>query len=284
MAESLELRLEGAAAPDGEIPLADLAAIAKSLQELSLRVTRASVGAADLGRPNADVAGLSQVRLSGIRAGSTRLILSRGEPDVLDIDPAQLSDLDQRFLGILQGIGQDRRPDWVSDTVADSASDFVNALQAAAPVVVARLGDRLPIRIETRKIRKETWQGRSAQAASRQLVVAGRLEAVDLRSGKFRIVDDVGHRIALEDVPEAQAVAYLIAHRVEAEGPGILSTDGRLKGLWAPTIREAELPEPWTVRAAADLTEELAKPGPAYGEGIDLTDEEYADFLSFVRG
>jgi hypothetical protein len=284
MTQELELRLVGAAAPDGEIRFADLAAIASSLQELSLRITRTSVDSERMGRPNDVVQGLSQLRLTGLARGSTRLLVARGAPDVLAIEPRELQDLVLKFAEVIEGVARDRRPGWVSDSVAESAEDFVKALQTAAPVVEARVGAGRPVRIDTRAIRRETWRRADANTDAQEVVVSGRLEAVDLRSGKFRVVDDVGNRINLQEVRDADAAAHLINQRVRATGTAVRDGSHRLREVERPTLEAQSLPDSWRQRGAADLTAELAKQGPSYGAGVELSDEEYADFLAFIDG
>lgn len=283
--DDLELRLVGASAPDGEIRFVDLAAIASSLQELSLRITRTCVSAEHLGRPNDVVQELAQLRLGGLTTGSTRLLVSRGSSDTLNIDRSELHDLDRKFFEVIEGVGQDKRPSWVNDSIAASTEDFVKALQSSAQVVEALFaGVGHAIRIETGSIHRETWRRRSKTASPSEVVVSGRLEAVDLRSAKFRVVDDVGNRIALDDVPDAAGTAHLINQRVRATGPAARDDAGRIRVLQAPVVEVDALPDAWSSLPTADLTAELEKPGPTYGAGVELTDEEYADFLAMVKG
>lgn len=283
--DDLELRLVGARAPDGEIRFADLVAIASSLQELSLRITRTCVSAERLGRPNDVVQEFAQLRLRGLTKGSTRLLVSRGPSDTLDIDPSELRDLDRKFSEVIEGVGRDQRPAWLNDSIAESTEEFVKALQSSAHVVEARFADvGRTVRIKTESIHRETWRRSSPTVSPSEVVVSGKLEAVDLRSGKFRVVDDVGNRIALDDVPDAEGTAHLINQRVRATGPAARDDADRIRVLHAPVVEEDALPDAWCSRTTADLAAELAKPGPTFGAGVELTDEEYADFLAVVRG
>lgn len=284
MSSEVELTLEGASSPAGEIRLADLAALAQSLQELSLRIGRAFVDAEGPGRTPRAIEDLSQLRLRGIDKGSTRLTLARGPAGALDLELAESAALDRRFWEVIEAVGKDERPGWVTDLVADSAASFVEAVQSAAPTVEVIMSRYEPVRIRTQEIHPETWMREGPTADQETVVVTGRLEAVDLRSGRFRVVDDVAHRIGLDDVPEAEAVAHLINHRVRVVGSGIVGRDGQLKAVRQPTIIQESLPSSWFHRERADLTAELAKPGPTFGEGVELTDEEYAEFVAFLKG
>lgn len=285
MNDDLELRLVGASAPDGEIRFAGLVAIASSLQALSLRITRTCVSADRLGRPNDVVQEFAQLRLRGLSNGSTRLLVSRGPSDTLDIEPSERRDLDRKFAEVIEGVGQDERPSWVNDSIAECTEDFVKALQDAAQVVEARFaGVGRTVRIETWSIHRETWRRKSPTPSPSEVVVSGRLEAVDLRSGKFRVVDDVGNRIALDNVPDAAGTAHLINQRVRATGPAAHGDADRVRVLQASVVEADALPDAWSSLPAADLDAEFTKSGPTYGAGVELTDEEYADFLAMVKG
>lgn len=279
MSTELELRLIGAASPAGEIRLADLVAIAASLQELSLRIGRSYLGGEGPGRARGAVEELTQLRLSEITSGSTRLILARGPAAALDFELAEEAELERRFWDVMDGVAKDQRPDGTSDLIADSAASFVAALQSVAPTVEVTMGSRRQVRIRTTEIHRETWI-RERKVAQTEAVVTGRLEAVDLRSGRFRVVDDVGHRIALDHVPAPTTAAHLINRRIRAIGTGVLGQDGQLKEIDRPSIEEQSLPPSWTGHVASDLDAELSKPGPDYDGGVEFTDEEFADFLA----
>ncbi|MGL5818197.1 MAG: hypothetical protein ACRCYR_11575 [Phycicoccus sp.] len=279
--DRFELRLLDAEFPDGEIPLADLRDIADSLQELNRRIARLSLDTERRGRPNDLLARASQMRLTGVAAGSTRLLISRGEAGTLDIEPAEFSDLDAKFADLIRGIADDARPDWVTDSVAESAADLVKALKAAAPSIEARIGDRPAVRIASERIRRETWSAR--QVSTTKVDLSGTLEAVDLRSGRFRLVDDIGNRVALEHVPQPLEVAPLIGHRVRVSGEAAVDPGGHVRSVTNPVIIDEPIPDVWQGQHHADLTIELAKPGPRPDGGVELTDDEYAEFVSLLQ-
>ncbi|MGL4745784.1 MAG: hypothetical protein ACRCXL_15530 [Dermatophilaceae bacterium] len=282
MSHQLELRLIDAAFPTGEIPLSDLSAIAASLQELHLRIARLSVDSERRGRPNDTLAQISQMRLTGVSEGSTRLLISRGEPDTLDVEPAEIADLDAKFDDVIRGIADDARPGWVTDPVAESAADLVKALKAAAPSVEARVAGSPVVHIFSDRIHRETWTAREAQP-TREADLSGTLEAVDLRSGRFRLVDDIGNRVALEQIPRPLHIAPLIGRRVHVSGEASLDSSGRVRSVTKPLIADDPLPDAWLRHEPADFTAELAKPGPQPDGGIELTDEEYAGFVNFLK-
>jgi len=280
----LELRLIGAAAPDGEVRLNDLAELAAGLQELSLRVGRELHRRAGPGRTHQTVEALTEMRLSGLSKGSTRLHLARGGEDELDLDLVQAREIDTKFWEVVEGVRTNERPEWVTDLIAESAGKLVMALKSSAPQVELVRGDNPPMRLETQTLRKEVWLATPDDRAAEEVVVTGILEAVDLRSGRFRIRDDVGTRIALDDVVDRDSVAPLINHRVRAVGVGVLGPEGQLKAVTEPSIEQESLPDSWSKFATGDWSAELSKPGPAFGEGVELSDEEFADLMAVLKG
>ena len=61
------------------------------------------------------------------------------------------------------------------------------------------------------------------------VTVTGRLTSVDLASGQFRMVDDFGHTITLDQVVDRDRAAQLIGQRTIATGTGIRDRKGDVK-------------------------------------------------------
>lgn len=283
MSTELELRLIEASAPDGEIRLSDLAEIARTLQELSLRIGRHYADAAGPGRTHHTIEDLSQLRLSGLATGSTRLLVARGPTDALDLELPDARELDRRFWEVIDGIGHDRRPEWVTDLIAHSAAGFLTALRASAPRVVATMGDRRRVEIDARASRTATWMT-ARIAPGEQTVVAGRLEKVDLSSHAFRIRDDVGNTLALKDVPNDSTAARLIGARVLSSGTAIRNQSGQLTGVRAASVEADESMTSWRIPSAVPIGRLVASaPGPSADHALELTDEEFAAFLESAR-
>lgn len=282
MTTDIELRLLGAATPAGEIAFEDLAALAKSLQELTLRVTRTCVTSRGTGRPSELVSELSRLRLRGISPGSTVLHASRGRTGTLDL-PDSLDDMvDERLSEAVAGLVTSRRPLWADGSVASSVQDFARALRHAAPRSEFTVGHRAAITLNSADLRVEIWATDDA-VTSGQVTVTGRLEAVDLRQNRFRVVDDLTHRIRLDDVQDAESVASLVGSRVLAEGVGGLDERGTLRVLHSPTITSASLPPSWLSHSEQDLAQEFSKPGPVLAGGPELDDDEFAALLEHLR-
>lgn len=202
MAHEFELRLIGSDMPAGEVSLATLANLVEGLQELTLRIGRDLLASPGSGRTAEAVTSITSMRLVGLAAGSTRLQFARGPVDELDLDLTASAEIDARFWEIIDGVAANIRPPWMTDLIAESTRKVVAALLSSAPAVELTRRGRQPVTIATAKLRAEVWQPAATDITAADVVVTGRLEAVDLRSGRFRVVDDVGHRFNLDHVPE----------------------------------------------------------------------------------
>lgn len=128
----LEFKMSGTHVPNGEIGLADLAAIATALQELATRIGRFTIDQAGPGRTKSTVETLTRLRLKGIDTGSTRLFVSYGQPDVLPIDVELERVTEARFVQIVEALSDGSRPTWAPDPVAESALALLEAFKRAA--------------------------------------------------------------------------------------------------------------------------------------------------------
>ena len=282
-----ELRLIGSGAPDGEVTVASLVSLAEGLQELTLRIGRDLLADPGPGRTTDVVAAVTEIRLAGLMKGSTRIQFVRGRDGELDLDLPQVAEIDARFWEIIDGVSANVRPPWTTDLVADSTRKLVLALKSAASEVQLSHAAAKPLVLETRALMPEVWEGSTNEPTDRRVpetLVTGRLEAVDLRNRRFRVIDDVGNRIQLDHVQEPESVAYLINHRVRAVGMGTYGIGGLIKGLDAALIEQQSLPTSWTHRVRTDWESELAKPGPTLGGGVDLTDDEFDEFMATIKG
>ncbi len=279
----IELRLDGHGGPSGELRADRAASIAAALDELVLRLTRHAASAPGLGRPGIPIERLGEVRLAGISPGSTCLLFRVGDASALDIDPLG-EEADAMFWDIAQGIANNCRPEFVTATIAAATQRFVGAMVSTAATVTIAVGTRQPVLITTAQADRTIWE--PADSAIGPATLAGKLEAVDLRSAHFRIVDDVGNRIELHDVQDSADVAALVNHRVLAEGlytPATASSRARLDGV---TIRPFELP--------AELTEAAEPPAPDLATGalavsampadLALSEDELEAFLATIHG
>ena len=292
MIKRIEMRLDGGSAPRGEITVKDLNGIAAALQELVTRLGRESTNAAGPARSKQFVEEFAQLRLGSIEAGSTVLQFSKGPTEKqfskgptekLDLDLAGLADADDRLWEILGAIGEDRRPDWTTELIADTVGRLVGALRSAARTTTFATAGRASIAITSSMIHPETWVAN--HVTDERMTAAGRLEKVDLRSHEFRLRDDVGRTVDLRQVVDDAGVAQLVGHWVAAEGTGVLNEFGRLIALGEAIVSSVVDPAEQFVATKVVSREEIlaSAPGPDPDGGIELTDEEFEEFMQALH-
>jgi hypothetical protein len=284
MIKQIELRLVDGSAPSGEITLKDLSGIAAALQELVTRLSREAADAAGPGRSKQYVEEFAELRLDAITAGSTVLKVSKGPTDKLDVEVPGLADADDRLWDILSAIGTDQRPNWTSTLVAESAGKLAAALRGAAPTTVISSPDRADVQIDGAQIHLETWAANRLGSAG-SATAAGWLEKVDLHSHTFRIRDDVGNTVELRRVIDDNAAGRLVGQWVTAEGDATVSPTGRVVVLNHARVLETGDPAAAFLSSRVMSLDEIlaSAPGPDPSVGLDLTDEEAAEYLRAVR-
>lgn len=288
-AHDFELRLMHlrAGVSAGQIRLKDLADIAGALQELNTRIARLVTDLDGPGRSPDSTARIAQLRLTGIREGSTRLAVSFGEPNTLDAGEfgATEDEVSRRFWEIIVGLHRGRRPAWTTPGIAQSTLDLLGAMSRASTGAEITRPDEAPVRFETFDFSKDIWRQMAGDDATERVTVTGLLTAVDLESKRFRIRDDVGNAIPLDDVENHQEAARLVGGRADATGIVRRRISGEIRGLMSAQVRRAEVPAAWTqtardagVSVLLDLAR--AQPGPD-PEGVPgLTAEEFARFYA----
>lgn len=281
-----EFRLVDADAPAGEIDVDDVVAILQRLQELATRVGRIETQAAERGRPARVLTEVAKLRLAGLRSGSTVIEVKRVEDDErLDFDLAHEAGFDARFAEIIEAIGDDVRPSWASDAIAETAGELVGALRKAAPRIEFAAGGRLRRTFDTATIHRETWRSPAVRAEQSAVEVIGRLYAVNLKSHRLQVQDDLGNEFALPNVADDDAAAALIGRYVSVYGRPERDSRGRIAHILNATIEEAPaLPGSPGTREAVPLEAILASaPGPQPGGIAGLTDAEVDAFLEMLR-
>lgn len=112
----------------------------------------------------------------------------------------------------------------------------------------------------------------------------GRLEAVDLKARKFRIRDDVGNGIDLDEVADVEAVAPLVGLRTRATGSGVLSARGQLESLVSAVVEPDHLPATWVPGQSLDLADVFTVPGPNPDGVQGLTSRDVEELLAGLHG
>jgi hypothetical protein len=284
MIKEIELRLVDAPAPSGEIAVKDLAALALALQELTTRISRDVINTPGPGRTRQFMEELSQLRLHAVEPGSTVLRFSKGPTDKLDVDLPEQTIADDRFWEIVQAMAEDRRPEWVTDRIAESAGKLINAFQAAAPTVIVGASSRREVRINSATAHAETWIPKRVDSGV-VMTAAGRLEKVDLHSHEFRLRDDVDNTVDIKHVESDAVAARLVGEWVVAQGIGILHASGRLVALANARVFRANDPAADFVGGSVISREEIlaSAPGPDPSGGLDLSEDEAIAFLAALR-
>lgn len=278
------LSLQETSAPPGEIALADLAAIGAHLQDLATRVGRWVGHIERPGRSTSSVEEAVALRLSGLKAGSTVLEVTRGPSRYLDFDVPFEEAFDERLWQTIVAIGHDAPPEDAPAGVRESAVGLLDALKhAARKVEVARpSGASVTFRPAERDRGAWAVAGRAVEEGT--VSVTGVVEMADLRSHKYRLRDDVGNAIPLEGVGDPSSTARLLGERADAVGRPVRDTHGRLVAVSAPTLRAATVAASWTVPVQDEAWKDVALPGPDPDGGVEFSDDEWDGFLAALRG
>lgn len=279
----IEFRLIDGPAPGGEIRALDLARISGALHEIGIRFGRDRAAQRRPGRSSRPVEELCEVRLAGLRDGSTRLTYAVGPPEALPLDLEDTRWLSGELDRVLSGLATDTRPDEVPDLVADSVADLAQALKVAARRVDLSVGELSKASFDTSAINPDTWKSPTRRQKDERVAFVGQLEKVDLHVGAFRVRDSVGHTLDLDPPDDPMSWARLIGQWVRASGIAVVNREGELVGLAAAHLEPHELPEGVVLGAPPNrsLEEILASaPGPDPNiVGIDLSDEEWDEFM-----
>lgn len=279
----LNVRLSGTGSPSGEITLEALGKIAGSLQELATRVTRYVIGQHGPGRTPDTAAKISTLRLRGISPGSTRLEVGFGEPDTLDFDTSLEAEVAERFWKIVDAIGTSARPDWVTDLIAESALHLCDALTEAARAVEITREDGRVSEWTSAVVSRSPWQS-LATTGEQTATVSGILEKVDQHDRRFRIRDDAGNTIALNDVQDADHVGRLVGQRTAAMGLKVTNAGSRSVALSGVSIVAAATPAGWMPGQYADVDAIFAAaPGPDPTGVKSLTDYDLDAFFAALN-
>lgn len=242
-ANELWITLDGTAAPPGQVELVDLAAMGSALQELSTRVGREWVDRSGPGRTTHAVSQMTRLRLTGLGVSETVLRLEYGSTELLPFDETPDDQVANLFWEVLEGIAAGDRPGWVTGLVAASAASLNRAFERAATRVSIESDGRPGISWRPADFRRSVWLA-ADRSPVLTVAITGRLDAVDLETGSFRITDDSGVQVSLEHVVDPRTAAHLIGERVLVTGAGQTDRHGHVRHLDAATIEGPLLPDP----------------------------------------
>ncbi len=286
MTTQFEFRLVGADAPEGELDADLLIAIVQSLKDIATKLGRVELDAEFSGRPPILVERLARLTI-GLAPGSTRVLARRAEvtDHTLDFDLAEEEGFDEKFQALVEGIATDERPAWVSDTLSQSVADLTGALQKAAPEVEFKAAGVVKRTFKTASTHRETWRAPTGEPSQESVTLVGRLYAVNLKSHRLQVQDDVGGEFALPKVQNDSIVGQLLGTYVSVTGTPELDARGRLSQIHGAIIEAAP---PVTVapggREPASLEAILASaPGAVAGGIPGLTEDEADAFFEALR-
>jgi hypothetical protein len=282
--KTYSLRLEGLDVPDGEISFRDLSGIGEALQLMATRIARQISGYEGRGGTRATLERMSEIRLTGVAKGSTALLMRLGDPDALPyIEGGEEELLNERFEDGLEAISANMPPEWASPLVKESIGRVAARVQASGARRATTswgFADKLEpkVVIELVAVDLAVWKVEE-EIETHRVRMTGRLDKVDLRARKFRVRDDVGNDVTLEDVADIDAAATLIGQRVVATGVAERE-NGRVVRIVEPSISAEDLPANWFEVPGSVVPLGLAIPKGGIA-GISATDVE--EFLEEMR-
>ena len=284
MSAQFEFRLKGVDAPDGELDAEQLVAIVQSLREVATRIGRSEAQAEPLGRAPRRVRRLARLTI-GLAPGSTRLLARRsgGGEDALDLELAEERAFDERFQDVIESIADDRRPDWVDDSLSAAAAELTVALQQASSEVEFKVNGLTRRDFKTGETHRETWQAVATQKPE-PIIFMGRLYAVNLNTHRLQVQDAVGNQVALPGVDDESDVGRLLGTQISVTGTPEYDSRGRLVRIRQATFDAA--PDPsggTTIHKTMSLEEIVASAsGPTFGGIPDLTEAESEAFFAAI--
>ncbi len=184
---------------------------------------------------------------------------------------------------LLAGIATNTAPPWVDLPIKDSVGRILTRLKSAGvqQVTASSTSDQWQtqqvIRLEATD--PTVWLV-DLEREEHRVSMADVLDKVDLRARRFRVRDDVGNDVTLEDVVDVDSAAQLIGRRVVASGTAERS-HGRLLRIVEPTLALERIPTEWSGPC---------KDGPPTGgipreHGVSGVDAEEVDaFLAELHG
>lgn len=285
MPKRFELHLVDMDAPEGLIDADRLVEIVTSLQEMATRLGRLETNSALRGRPPRGLDRVAALRI-GLQGGSTTIIAERVTGHgAFEFDMHDEESVDRRFAELIESVGSDQRPDWVTGSLASSADDLVAALKRTAPIVELKVDGVSRKTFKTEAIHRETWKATPPQDTEAEVTFTGRLFAVNLLTHRLQVQDDAGHQVALPRVSDDLEAGRLVGQYVTVTGTPQVASNGQLTQISGAAVSLA--PDPigdQRVAAGVSLAEILAgAPGPTPGGIPGLTDAEIEAFLEATR-
>jgi predicted regulator of amino acid metabolism with ACT domain len=300
---TLHLRLTSRSERDGEISLTELARVAEQTQRVVTRIARAMIDDRASGRPRRNIAEATTLSLIGLRSGSTVLDIALPESaaDTLSVEdmPSELGEMALAVLvESLEILCEDDPapvlPVGVDGRVAEDIDDWLRAMRGYSRVTIdaqlshgAIQAEILPQDARARLRTAESQPSLPYVSADNQ-ALTGRLYALNLRTGTFRIEDDARHSIRLTVPEDVRAeAAQLVNTRVRAFGRASLDQRHRLVSFNVSALEQ--LPDFIDQTAFFERHDLVLPPRPieqidlTQGVITDLSDDEISTFMAALE-
>lgn len=300
----LHIRLSGQDDRAGEIPLAELARVAEETQRVVTRIARGMIDDRGPGRLPRNASEATTLFLVGLRSGSTILDIALPESaeDILSADEGMPIELGEMALTALteslELLSRDEPapvlPVGVDDRAVQDIDGWLRTLRGYQSVAIDAEFHRQTFHTElVPKEARKRLQTASSQpsipyVSADHQALTGRLYALNLRTGTFRIEDDARHSIRLT-VPEdmRSEASLLINMRVRAIGNASLDERRRLLSFRVAALEQ--LPDLIDQRAFFER-HELINPQRSIttneltlGVITDIPDDEIDSFMAALE-
>lgn len=300
---TLRLHLHGDRVRDGEMPLTDLAKVAEQTQRVVMRIARGLIDDRFPGPVPQNVADATTLFLTGLGRGSVVLDIALAAPpqDTLNAQgmPIQIGEIAMTALiESLQILSDDEPapvlPVGIDDKAVDDIDEWLRTLRRYQHVTIDAELTRSSFQAEIvprdarKKLQNATSQPTIPYISADHQAITGRLYALNLRTGTFRIEDDARHSIRLT-VPEdmRSEAAQLVDTRVRAIGNASLDEHHRLLSFNVAALEE--LPDLIDQLAFFERHELIEPPrvitSGELGQGVilNLSDDEIDDFMAALE-
>ena len=288
---SFEIRLMDTGKLEGEIGASDLARICENLQELATRVGRWVSDSGTRGRLTRKSEQLTRVIITSLDRGSVCLgVSTQPGQSTLDGTTQDAAEVDRQFWQLVNCGSLGSLPPDAPQAVRESTLAMLKSMSNVAELVKITgkssglESSRVPFRPED-LIHNEWFTQVHDRQKLTAAVFSGILEAVDVRSSRFRIRDLAGNDLILTNV--SRQYARLADCEVTATGEMSVNRNKRIMD--APTITPTNVPD-WLKpddQAEADFWSAVAASQPfdpdRWATLEPLTDEESDVFWDAIN-
>lgn len=280
MTSQFVFRLMGADAPAGELDADVLVELVSSLKTVATKVSRFETGAGQNGRLPARTQKVSKLSI-GLGAGSTKLTFHRvREPESLDFETAEEEAFDRRLTELVGSLAEDSRPTWADESIGASMRNLISALSAAAPKVEFSADGKEICTFAPTSVNGDLWAQNDLEEDDLAHFI-GRLYSANRNTHHYRVEDAVANQISLPSVRDDARMGAMLDRTVIAFGRPRYGPSGNIVALEDSSVELA--PDDIDLDGAGNVVtlEEIMEsaPGPDLDNGIDLSDDELAEFL-----